>query len=260
MTLIAAFRCYEGAVLCADQQETVGDIRVAVNKIKPEICGQYQLAIAGSGNADLIDGFADRLARRVRKWPGKCDEEFATESIRDLLLEFHSNEVALYPSDSATDKLSDFLICIKPVDAPDVFLWESHGSAIAPVGDYALLGIGAAIYRHELQKLYQPRALRQQVILLGIHLFSLAKETSNYVGGNTDIIIATDRGIAPLDGEIVRQLAGHMAAFNAMIAELVLACPNSAIPDVELEGQLDNFKEAVMQLRNYYRSLPSVAI
>src|SRR5688572_5459663 len=103
VTLIAAFRCDAGGhpaiVLCADTQETVGDTRVAVNKLLPQDVGEYILAIAGSGNGDLIDGFADSLLRIVRIWPAGATEQFARDSIRDLLIDFYANEVALYPAD-----------------------------------------------------------------------------------------------------------------------------------------------------------------
>ncbi len=170
MTLIAAFRCEGGVVLCADQQETVGGIRVAVNKIKPQDCGSYQLAFAGSGNGDLIDGFADTLRLDVEQWPPRLGENVVRGNIRNVLLDFHENEVRLYPANSSDDKLNHCLVCIKPKDSPDVFLWELRGSVIVPIGDYALVGIGEAIYKHELRKLYRKKLHGLQAVLLGIHL------------------------------------------------------------------------------------------
>jgi len=114
VTLIAAFRCYEGVVLCADQQETVGGVRVAVNKLKPESAGAYQLAIAGSGNGDLIDGFAYRLKLDIEGWREDLDERAVYGNLQTLTQDYHENEIANYPSDSADDKLNHFLVCIKP--------------------------------------------------------------------------------------------------------------------------------------------------
>src|SRR5208282_2748791 len=69
VTLIAAFRCKHGIVMCADSQETVNDdYRVEVSKIKPETVGKFQIAIGGSGYiADLIDGFAARVKDALSK-------------------------------------------------------------------------------------------------------------------------------------------------------------------------------------------------
>lgn len=253
MTLIAAFRCYDGVVLCADQQETVGDIRVSINKIKPELCGNYWLAIAGTGNGDLIDGFAYRLKLEMEDktaWPEGLDDRGVYGRLQSLVQDYHENEVALYPTDSSRDKLNEFLVCIQPQDKPDTFLWELRGTAIVPVGDYTLLGIGESIYRHELKRLYQPKAFRQQVFFLAVHLFTLARETSNYVGGTPDVIFVGERGMKPLEIDVVRFLESRMAIVNQKIAEIVLACPDTgSVHDVELEGLLENFKEYIMRLR-----------
>jgi 20S proteasome alpha/beta subunit len=249
MTLIAAFRCYEGVVLCADQQETVGGFRVAVNKIAPQDCGNYQLAFAGSGNGDLIDGLAYALRLDVERWQSRLSEAVIMGNIRNLLLDFHQNEIALYPAASTDDKLNHCLVCIKPKDTTDIYLWELRGSVIVPVGDYALLGVGEAIYAHELKRLYRgtPRGL--QAVLLGIHLFSLAKETSNYVGGQTDVIFVRDNGMTQEDPHDVKVLERRIADFNERIAELVLLCPDTSTPDDELRGFLANFQDGVMQMR-----------
>ena len=64
MTLISAWRCNEGYVLCADSQETVADYRATVQKITPLAMGNYQVIVAGSGAADLIESFGIVLQRR----------------------------------------------------------------------------------------------------------------------------------------------------------------------------------------------------
>ena len=256
MTLIAGFRCYEGVVLCADQQETVGGVRVSVNKMKPELCGEYWLAIAGTGNGDLIDGFAYRLKLDLESWPEDLDNKGVYGRLQALVQQYHENEVAFYPTDSANNKLNHFLVCIKPKVRSEVFLWELRGTAIVSVGDYTLLGIDESIYRHELKRLYQPNAFRQQVFFLAVHLFTLAKETSNYVGGSIDVIFIEDKGMGPLQPETVRTLEDRMSTVNGKIAEILLACPDTgSVDDVELEGLLENFREEILRLRQEARNI-----
>lgn len=250
MTLIAAFRCQEGAVLCADTQETVGDVRVAVNKLKPQDLGEYELAVAGSGNGDLIESFTYSLEIAIRSWPVGLDEAAARNLIRDLLLDFHRNEVALYPADSADDKLNHFLVCVKPKNATDIFLWQLRGSAFVPVGDHTLIGIGASIYQHELARLYRPMLSANQAVLLGVHLFSLAKATSNYVGGSTDIIFIGSDGMHPHDPRHVVEMETKVALFNGKIAGLILACPDIALSEFTLEEMLVDFHKFVKDMRS----------
>jgi 20S proteasome alpha/beta subunit len=249
MTLIAAFRCSEGVVLCADSQETVGDVRVAVNKVAPDDAGEYQIAIAGSGNGDLIDGFAYALKLDVQSWPDGLDEKVVYGNLQTLLQEYYEHQVAFYPVDSPGDTLNHFLVCIKPKKKPVIFLWELRGTAVVPVADYTLLGVGASIYRHELKRLYKKKLSGLQAVLLGVHLFSLAKETSNYVGGQTDVIFVNHEGMWVHDPNDVRELERRMATFNEKIAELVLACPDTSIHRDEFKALLQSFEDQAIQLR-----------
>src|SRR5713101_2676389 len=71
MTLIAGLRCEDGAVICADTQETVEidgcSYRASVQKIKPREVGNFDLSIGGSGVGDLIDAFIARAERTIRQ-------------------------------------------------------------------------------------------------------------------------------------------------------------------------------------------------
>lgn len=252
MTLIAAFRCKEGVVLCADTQETVGDVRVSVNKIKPQDMGAYQLAIAGTGNGDLIDGFAYRLELDVANWKEDLDQRAVYGNLHSLLQEYHENEIALYPSDSAQDKLNHFLICIKSKKRPDVYVWELRGTAITAVGDHTLMGIGASIYKHELARLYRKPISANQAVLLGVHLFSLAKATSNYVGGPIDIIFVGDKGMYAHTPTAVAEMESKVAVFNDKIAALILACPDIALSEFTLNDMLEDFRKSVKELRMHW--------
>ncbi len=264
VTLIAAFRCYEGAVLCADTMETVEGFRTPVHKLEAKECGDYWMAIAGSGNSDLIDGFAYRLELDVATWDPKLDDNVVGENIRNVLIDFYENDVRLYPSDVRDETRNNFLVCIKPKNQTGLSLWELRGSTIKPAGDYSLMGIGATMYMHELRTLYQAnngivagkttsRFNRVRALLLGIHLFNLAKDTSTYIGGATDAIYVSDDGdMSPVDPDDVRLLEERVSKFDATVAEIVLACPDTTVQDVELASYLDNFTKTIMDLRKSF--------
>ena len=64
VTLIAAIRYVDGVVLCADSQETVGDYRVSVDKIKPRDCNHYELVVGGAaGMRGKYAGLSERPQR-----------------------------------------------------------------------------------------------------------------------------------------------------------------------------------------------------
>ena len=252
MTLIAAFRCNEGMVLCADQQETIGIHRVSVNKLSPRRYGEYALAIAGSGEGYLVDGFADKLGRVIQAWPTGVDESSARESITTALLDFHTNEVNLYPTTPNDDKLCSFVVCITPKTEDRTFLWQIHGTVILPIERHVLIGVYEAIYNHELRRLYRDRLSMNQAMLLGIHLFSIAKATSTYIGGNTDIIAVLNHRMLSFDADEVRALEQHIGSFNERIASLVLAAPDYDMTKTEFEQLLKDFEQQVIELRAHY--------
>jgi hypothetical protein len=214
--------------------------------------GAYQVAVAGSGNGDLVDGFVYKFELDVARWPENLSEHVAYGNLCALVNDYHDNEVALYPSDSASEKLNDFLVCIKPKGSPDIFLWEIRGTAVTPMSNHTLMGIGASIYKHELSRLYRPLLSANQSVLLGVHLFSLAKATSNYVGGPIEIIFVGESGMTVHASKDVLEMEEKVAQFNSKIADLILACPDIALSEFFLDQMLVDFQKAVKDMRRQW--------
>jgi hypothetical protein len=272
VTLIAAFRCYEGAVLCADTKETVEGFQTPVRKLVAEECGEYWLAIAGAGNSDLIDGFIYALQLEMSTWNGAHSDMVIGALVKDVLVEYYKNEVKYYPSDSSDEKRSNFIVCVKPKQRIGLSIWELRGTSLKPAGDYALMGIGATLYTHELRKLYNTnnaiqdgkttnRFGRIPALLLGIHLFSLAKGTSTYIGGDTEaVFVFDDREMQPVPLQDIEILESRVNTFDQIIAEIVLKCPDTTIQDVEVAAYLENFSATVLGLRRSFTENAARAI
>src|SRR5262245_48897535 len=102
VTLIAGLRCNtngdRGVVICADSQETYGDYKVTVSKIRPRDAGNYVAVIGGSGNtAALIDGQANLIETLIKKWPSGLTEEQGRQSLEEILVGYHKTRVKYYP-------------------------------------------------------------------------------------------------------------------------------------------------------------------
>ncbi len=260
MTLIAALRCENGVVICADTQETVGSYRVSVDKIAPREVGEYELVIGGAGNSGgLIDDFTESFSRSVEGWPAKLSEQDIRLKIRRALFEFHRDTVNYYPA-APDDKLLEFIICIKGKmhnlmkanEFPGYFLWKTSGTSLVTVNDYKLLGFDDMRYEHEAKRLYFPQITMAQAVMLCINLFSMAKVTSNYIGLETQVITVRLYGMMLMRADDVRDLEQRTATFNQALAELVLACPDLSIHNDEFRDLLTNFEQRVMQLREQY--------
>lgn len=253
VTLIAAFKCDQGVVVCADTKETVtlpgrGQYRVRVTKIKPQAAGEYDVVIGGAGDAHLVDGFTRRLVAAISSWPAALGDAEIESNVSDLLLDYHSNQVAATPRADALD----FIMCLKSKRDPHISLWELRDVEIAPIDTYSLIGWEEPIYDYEVKWLYRDGLRLAQAALLGIRLFTMAKNTSDYVGGDTQLIVITDHGMDALDQEQVDMLKERVQTFNDALAQLVLDLPDTSIEQGKFSDSLKKFQKLVMHVREYY--------
>jgi hypothetical protein len=261
VTLIAAFRCREGAVLCADTMETVDDFHTAVHKLEIVDDGHYRLAVAGTGNADLVDGFTYFLSLNVKGWQEpNLDEQTIGARIRGVLREYQENEVKLYPA-GKSEKLTKFIVCVQPKAETGFSLWQIYGSTLVPVDDYALMGVGSTLYMHELKALYNANNVVSDgkavnrfgmipALLLGIHLFSFAKDTSAYIGRETEAVFVFDGGsMKPVDSTDMRILEERVREFGGAIGGIILKCPDTTNHDADVREYLLNFTDRIMEMR-----------
>ncbi len=67
MTYIAAFRCAEGFVCCADTQETIEDQKQYVEKLAAFGEGEYPypFVIGGAGNGEIIEALTQEISERL---------------------------------------------------------------------------------------------------------------------------------------------------------------------------------------------------
>jgi hypothetical protein len=115
-------------------------------------------------------------------------------------------------------------------------------------GDIELLGWEEPIFWHEAARLYQPNSVSNHGMLLGIHLFAIAKQTSNVISGDTKVILARDNGIHVIPASDVSDLEEMLRTFNGMVDELRLILPNMSIPFDEFRSYVIDFKDRVIEL------------
>ena len=252
MTLIAAFRCYEGVVLCADSQETIdipdrGQYRVNVNKLEKKEAGDYEVVIGGGGDGDLVDDFVDQLTDQISGWAVDLTEEKMRQEIRTFVRHYYEVDVPLSPA-HPDDKNLGFIVCVKRKSGTEIFLWRVKGLRVFPVYDKTILGWEEAIYWHEVNRLYQPNWVSNHAMLLGLHLFAIAKATSNVISGETKVLLVRDNGIHVIPSEDIQELEKMLNAFNRMVDDLRLVLPNMSIPLDEFRVYVIDFKDRVIDL------------
>src|SRR6187397_917372 len=120
VTLIAAFQCDTGVVLCADSQETVdiperGSYRVNVNKLEQRDAGKYEVIVGGAGDGALVDGFVDQFVEMVSRWRSEYRKSQALSAIRRFVRDYHATDIVLSPA-HPDDKHLGFIVCLKSKD------------------------------------------------------------------------------------------------------------------------------------------------
>jgi hypothetical protein len=127
MTLIAAFRTKEGVAICADTQETVGDYRVTVKKIAPISVAGYQIVIAGSGDADPIEGVIELIQRRFALETEPPSIGRALQVLEEELASFYTNDLAVGES-------MKLFVALSCPSAKEYKVWVSHKHILKELG------------------------------------------------------------------------------------------------------------------------------
>src|SRR5262249_12308624 len=91
-------------------------------------------------------------------------------------------------------------------------------------------------------------AVSNHAMLLGIHLFAIAKRTSNVISGPTKVLLARDNGIHEISPDDIEQLEEMLTVFNRKVDDLRLVLPNMSIPLAEFNGYVRNFADEVIEM------------
>jgi len=151
MTLIASLRCSEGAVVCADSQETVGNYRVTRQKLEPFTAGNFEFVVAGSGeDGDLIDAVVQRFKDNLPSTTLTTLPELK-DFFREELLEFNKQEAAVLPKKYRRMK---FVIAARSQDPPSFDLWETSSSRLIRIDKWSLIGREEEIYKRAVGRLF----------------------------------------------------------------------------------------------------------
>jgi hypothetical protein len=234
VTLIAAFRTRDGVAICADSQETIGDFRQTVQKIAPLSVAGYQLVIAGSGDADPIEGFIIRAQRRFSQ------ESLSPTTERALFL--LEDELALfYSHDLAPEQSMKLFIAVSCPEAKEYKVWVSCQHILKELSDVELIGWEHPLYKLTATRMYRPNMSLQQAVIAAVNVLVIGAESSNYIKGPFSLAIIRENGIWIETEEYINTLRDRLSKFEAYTNQILLACADTSIYSRELHKALANF-------------------
>jgi hypothetical protein len=261
VTLISAFRVASGVAICADSQETCTyyeadgnpyEVRRAVQKISPVHVGACQVAIAGSGNAPLIESFIVRARRRLQtdNLPAPSVED-VLRTLEDELALFYRNDVAICPDPDKSIRLFVAASCPK---SRGFNVWVSENAVLREIASDRpeLVGWAHELYDETAKRLYAPQMSMAQAILASIYTLTVAKQTSNYVGGGLSVAVVRENGIWMENPRDVAEMEARLRSYEAAVNALFLLCSDTEVSPKSLDAVIELFKKRVTELHNQH--------
>lgn len=249
MTLIAAFKCAEGALICADSQETIGDQRVARVKIEPFSLDGFELAMGGSGDGDILDAFVQALKDEWKSGTVR-DVDALGRFIQRELARYIRQEVSLFAEERRAMKFLIVASCLEPAG---LRMWETKAARLIPVSNYALAGSDYTVYERAVARHYRDSLTIASAIPLAMYVMALAEDTSNYVRSPFTLIAATDQFPMYVEEEsAVKQYAEKTEIFTRQLENMLLTCADSTVPGEDFAAAFREFSETILRLRSDY--------
>jgi hypothetical protein len=250
MTLIGAFRASRGIVIVADSQETVvvdgQEYKHSVLKIRPETVGNFEISVCGGGNGEAIDSFIERLKRALAKSKSKTLAGF-----RELF------EAELYKTrkrlaNQGDDADMHFIVAARIKDKYEV--WSTASDTLIPVGNDkpCLIGFTADLYKHLAHTLYSSTLPVGQLLLAGLRILDLARQTCTCVDRPYSAVVVTPVKIFTLDDKLLDELTESITIFGAALDRMLLACSDTTLTSNEFIDKLREFESTSLHLRKEY--------
>lgn len=252
MTLIAGFKCAEGYVLCADSQETITrdghDFRVTRQKLVPIAVGKVSMAIAGSGDGDLIDAFVGRFSQTYQQ-SEIAELDSAVEVFKEELLAFAKEKRVHIRKIDSTFR---FLLGAHSEKDKKCRLWKTITGDPIEVMDYALAGVEDERYEYSVRNFYRTGMPISQGVFLGLYLMWLAEQTSNYVKAPISVAVLKNNGLHFEEQNKINFIDQKVRLFTAQFEAQFLACSDTGLQGEEFGNRLREFGKTVVQFRRDY--------
>lgn len=252
MTLIAGFKCADGYVLCADSQETVTrdghDYRVTRQKLVPIAIGKVSMAIAGSGDGDLIDAFVGRFSQKYQQ-SEIAELDSAVQVFKDELLAFAKEKNVKIRKIDSTFR---FLLGAYSDKEKKCRLWKTITGDPIEVADNALVGVEDERYEYAVRNFYRAGLPISQGVFLGLYLMWLAEQTSNYVKAPISVAVLKENGLYFEDQNKINSIDQKVRLFTAQFETQFLACSDTGLQGEEFANRLKEFGNTVVQFRRDY--------
>lgn len=225
VTIIAAFQCRDGLLMCADSEQTIAsETKSQTRKIHLFKTAPYTVAIGGAGDGSLIDYIQYELQQRVALKPPAWDtvdswlQAFCVEmwdACMGPYRGFNYNHVPEEPS---------FLIGLQTQGEYRVYKWEHR--IIYPVPNWTPASIGAGIIQSEtlLNELqFGLPLMASQMFLFAVRMMLKVKQLVQGCGGKTEmVLLRTDGGLTVISTKKIDEVEELVEQMDTFFVDQIL--------------------------------------
>jgi 20S proteasome alpha/beta subunit len=176
MTFVLAFKCFNGLVMCADQNEADGMVRRYVHKLHEYRLGDCGVVVGASGDAALIKKF--HLAMK------ECIQTVSSPSVSAI-------EATIQDSyDSVLQVSTDIQLVASAFCKSEMRreIYKTVNRLLTVQTDYCCTGMDTTLAYFLLHSIFRNPIGVEEATRLGVFITALMKVHADGVAGPTDIL------------------------------------------------------------------------
>jgi hypothetical protein len=234
VTIVAGFKCYDGIVLCADTEETFGNAKTKVPKLR--ICPaegmidhseDLMLALAGAGDGPFVDKLVELIWAKVQT-ATSFDE--ACEFSKQAIEEAHQKFGAIFQPGLMPE--AKFVYGLKMDGRSKLF--SSVGPIVNEQTRFAIHGCGDELgtYIYSLMSPSWAAHSLPKLAILAQYIVFQAKEHVPGVGGGTHLGVLRNEGNSSSNFALDnRWMEDHFHYLDGFLGEAFLSVFDIDTPD-----------------------------
>lgn len=250
MTIVAGFRTYQGIVLCADTQETIGTAKRQVPKL---IChsssavamrrnpGYLAAAFCGAGDGPFVDLLVDEAWKAAQNAP---DLDDACNQIIATIKETYREYGQIFQTGSCPS--AELLFGVKMGNESRLF--AATGPIVNEKKGYTSSGAGYYLADFLAARMYKDYLTLNACVILAAYILFQTKEHVEGCGGDSHIAILRNEGISgQVNYKRVESLTKLLQSADRETGEILLSAADLATPKDEFRkeffGNLQTFED-----------------
>lgn len=257
MTIIAGFKTMDGIVICADTQETIGNLskrNVPKLRFEPTRHGFYggpshqgdEIAAAFCGAAQN-GPFIDKLVDNAWQSAQACTSlDEACEKIESSIKKTYKEFASIYQPGYCPE--AELIYGVKM--SAHTKLFSALGPIVTEQREYATGGAGYYIADFLASRMYAHALTLQQCVILAAYTLFQAKEHVEGCGGDSHIAVLRDSGVSGrVATDRVSAITEALSSLDDEISGLLLHAANLEEDDERFQKKMAGTMKVVTSLR-----------